>query len=80
MALSHEDGSVPVHCTSSGGLFEIGGEERRGPAATDAPLKTRFGTTMVSNSIAGLDGTIATEWLAKGLLVALSVPLRSLSR
>ena len=79
-ALSDEDGSVQVHCASSGGLFEIVWEERGGPPAADAPLETGFGTKMVSSGIASLDGTIASEWSAQGLRIALSIPLPSLTR
>lgn len=74
-ALSVDTGVLRVGWRVEDGTLRLQWEETGGPAAT-APLRKGFGSRVVDNTLANqLGGTVAWDWAAQGLTVALSIPL-----
>lgn len=76
-ALSVPEGSVTVDWTIADGVFRLAWVERGGPPVAPA-AKAGFGTLLIQQSLAHLDGQTALDWQPDGLMAVLTCPLHML--
>lgn len=73
-ALSTESGVVDCRWDLREGQLTLIWRERNGPRTT-RPCHTGFGSMMIQQSIAHLDGEVEFDWAPTGLAVKISLPL-----
>ena len=80
-ALSSGEGKLAIAWECVDRILILKWEERDGPQISGPPKAEGFGTVISNQSVqAQFGGTISHEWCAKGLSVALSVPMDRLSQ
>ena len=80
-ALASPTGSVAIEATEIGDALSIEWREAGGPPVLQAPARHGFGTRLVDLSIEQqLDGKIERAWNSSGLIVAITIPIRNLTR
>ena len=80
-ALSAEQGKVDISIAQNGGDVMVSWAECEGPAITDEPSETGFGTRLVQLAIAQqLAGDIERQWLKEGLRVDMRISAARLRR
>lgn len=78
-ALSTEDGWLEIHWTVEGDMLNLVWAEHGGPAITEAPSRSGFGTRLVDMTIRStFQGKIETDWLKTGIVRKLSLKLTTL--
>ncbi|HEY5409498.1 MAG TPA: sensor histidine kinase, partial [Caulobacteraceae bacterium] len=79
-AFSTRRGRVHISWTVRKGALALIWEERGGPPVERAPEREGFGSLLARRSVQGqLDGKLAFDWTAKGLIVRLSAPMERLT-
>lgn len=80
-ALASSTGSVAIEATEIGDTLSIAWREIGGPPVLQVPARQGFGTRLVDLSIEQqLDGRIERAWNSSGLIVAITIPIRNLTR
>lgn len=80
-ALSAPTGSVDAGWAIEGDMLGLTWRERGGPPLAGPPLTCGFGNILARAGIEGqLGGTIAYDWRPEGLIVAIRLPVGTLSR
>ncbi len=80
-AFSTPRGRVHISWAVKKGEFSLSWRERDGPAVKGAPEREGFGSLLARRSVTGqLDGALAFEWKASGLIVRLSTAVERLTR
>jgi two-component system CheB/CheR fusion protein len=79
-SLSTRSGRVRISWTVKEDRLALSWEEQGGPLIKGAPEREGFGSLLARRSVNGqLDGKLAFDWNAKGLIVNLSVPMERLT-
>lgn len=80
-SLSALAGHVRITWTVRNGNLELRWEERGGPAIVELPNRRGFGSRLVERSIKGqFHGSIEYQWLRKGLVMQMTIPMEHLAR
>lgn len=80
-ALSSPTGHIDIALAVTGGNASLAWRETGGPAIMRPPGLSGFGTRLTDLSVVQqLGGTIDRDWTREGLQVAISVPVKALSR
>ncbi len=79
-AFSTSGGGVHISWTAKKGRLALTWRESGGPIVSGPPEREGFGSQLARRSVAGqLDGRLAFEWKASGLIVRLSAPTERLT-
>jgi PAS domain S-box-containing protein len=78
-ALSRPEGRVAIDWADAGDEFRVHWRETGGPPPAPAARGNGFGTLMIKQNIAALDGQVHCDWQPAGLVVTLTCPRSSLS-
>lgn len=79
-ALSVPGGRLAVRLSVEDGRLLVSWEETNAPPSDAASRGEGFGTVLEQAALRGLGGTISRDWRARGLSIALSLPLDRLVR
>jgi len=79
-ALKSDNGTVELNWRADDGRLVIDWAERNGPPIEKPPASTGFGTRLSRSTIVGqFNGELNYDWRPDGLVVAMTMPLTSLS-
>lgn len=73
-ALHTANGKVRIEWQAAKRGLELTWKESGGPIINGPPTRIGFGTKLIRNTIAGINGTIEMQWLKDGLHVSISLP------
>lgn len=72
-SLSSSTGLLDVTSTISGDRISIIWAESGGPAVTEEPTLSGFGSNLIKRSVGGLGGSLAYSWQASGLVATVTL-------
>lgn len=80
-SLSNASGFLDVSSAADGGYVTVIWAETGGPAITEEPVLTSFGSKLIARSVSGqLGGTLEYDWQESGLVVTLRLHQAKLAR
>ncbi len=73
-ALNSSNGNIRIEWHIDSGRLELSWKESGGPTIGGPPARIGFGTKLIRNTIAGVNGTVEKQWASDGLDVRISLP------